>query len=67
MGGTSAPGDIEAAVRTYSLLAEEKSDESGKYWFSEKVRSPKKEAGNVEIQDLYLKLCSETTGVAFPE
>ena len=67
MGGSSAPGDFGTAVRTYVMLAEGKTDETGKYWYSEKERSPKKEAGDTKIQDQYMKLCSDATGVSFPE
>jgi hypothetical protein len=49
------------------MLAEGKSDETGKYWYTEKERSPKKEAGDTKIQDRYMTLCSDAMGVSFPE
>ncbi|KAK4935806.1 hypothetical protein LTR10_023213 [Elasticomyces elasticus] len=69
MGGSSASGDIEAAVKTYVMLADGEGPAqaaSGKYWVSSKERSPKKEANDVAVQDNLIKQLEEITGVKCP-
>lgn len=66
MGGSSAPGDVDAAVQTYVQLAEGAGKESGKYWFDCKVRSPKKEAESREVQQNLLDQLETITGLKLP-
>jgi hypothetical protein len=66
MGGSSATGDTAAAVDTYVLLAEgtgAAEGVSGKYWFSSRVASPKKEADDVAVQENLVRQLEEITGV----
>jgi NAD(P)-dependent dehydrogenase (short-subunit alcohol dehydrogenase family) len=70
MGGSSATGDIGAAVDTYVMLATgEGAAEgvSGKYWYQCKTRSPKTEAGDVALQQRFLKQLEDITGVKVPD
>ncbi|KIW09978.1 hypothetical protein PV08_11754 [Exophiala spinifera] len=67
MGGSSASGDIDAAVKTYVLLAEGPPDGvSGKYWFGSRVRSPKTQADDRALQDKLIEQLQEITGVPMP-
>ena len=67
MGGSSAPDDIEAAIKTYLLLATGGTDGTGKYFSSSKEESPKKEALDVGLQNKLLELCEEATGIPLPK
>lgn len=67
MGGSSAPGDIGAAVDTYVQLAEGTVKQTGKYWFSCKVRSPKKDAENQAVQQELLDQLEAITGLKLPK
>ena len=69
MGGSSASGDINAAVDTYVLLAEgtgAAEGVSGKYWFGSRVAAPKKGADAAAIQEGLMKQLEEITGVKAP-
>lgn len=66
MGGSSATGDINAAVETYVLLAEgtgAAKGVSGKYWFTSQVRPAKEGAEDPVAQQKLLKQLEELTGV----
>lgn len=70
MGGSSASGDINAAVDTYVLLAEGQGPAegvSGKYWYQSRVKAPIKEANDVAVQDKLVKQLEEITGVKVPD
>jgi NAD(P)-dependent dehydrogenase (short-subunit alcohol dehydrogenase family) len=69
MGGAGAPGDINAAVETYTMLAEGSKKEalSGKYFRpGKREASPKAASDDEATQDKLLKLCAEISGVPFP-
>jgi NAD(P)-dependent dehydrogenase (short-subunit alcohol dehydrogenase family) len=69
MGGAGAPGDPNAAVETYMMLAEGegKGKVSGKYFRPGRNEgSPKAASDVVATQDKLLKLCEEISGVPFP-
>lgn len=73
MGGMGAPGDAEVGARTQVMLAVGDEDEqeggrtgSGRYWSGGKPKQPHKDAGDVEKQEEYLKLCESVSGVARP-
>lgn len=70
MGGMSAPGDLQAAVRTQASLAagEHKiGAQSGKYVNSGGVKTPHNAALDVAKQDEYLKICEQLSGVSLPK
>lgn len=71
MGGFSAPGDIEAGVKTYVDLAlgqgGVKEDDTGKYWASSKVTGVIPAANDEGKQEILLKFCEAATGVKLPE
>lgn len=70
MGGSSATGDIDAAVDTYVMLAEggaQAKGISGKYWYQCKTRSPMKEAEDMAVQQNLVKQLEEITGVKVPD
>jgi NAD(P)-dependent dehydrogenase (short-subunit alcohol dehydrogenase family) len=69
MGGAGAPGDANAAVETYVMLAEGegKGKVSGKYFRPGRHEgSPKAASDDEATQDTLLKLCEEISGVPFP-
>lgn len=67
MGGSSAPGSIEAAVESYVMLAEgeeELAKKSGKYNRPGKREDrPQKATDDEELQDNLLEICAKFTGV----
>ncbi|KAF2639466.1 NAD(P)-binding protein [Massarina eburnea CBS 473.64] len=67
MGGSGAPGSIEAAVQSYVLLAEgtePAAQKSGKYIRpGKKEDRPKAGADDEKIQDRLLAICAEFTGL----
>ncbi|KAL6710745.1 hypothetical protein ACN47E_007802 [Coniothyrium glycines] len=70
MGGSSAPGSIDAAVDTYVMLAEgteELAKKSGCYFRPGKREgSPQGATNDVRLQDELLKICEDFTGVKLP-
>jgi NAD(P)-dependent dehydrogenase (short-subunit alcohol dehydrogenase family) len=70
MGGSSASGDLNAAVETYVMLAtdtEEGGRVTGKYFRpGKKESSPKRESDSVAVQDKLLEECGNVSGVEFP-
>jgi len=68
MGGASATGDIDAAVKTYVMLAEgeEEGDVTGKYFVSSKEQTPKAESNDESIQEKLLAVSAEVTQIKFP-
>ncbi len=70
MGGSSAPGSLDAAVETYVMLAEgEERDakKTGQYFRpGKRVGSPHKAVDDEKLQDALLAACSEFTGVKLP-
>jgi NAD(P)-dependent dehydrogenase (short-subunit alcohol dehydrogenase family) len=69
MGGSSAPGDANAAVQTYTMLAlgEGKGKISGKYFRPGRAEgSPKTVSDDEATQDKLFQLCEEITGIGFP-
>lgn len=69
MGGRGAPDDLQKGYATQVWLAvsnEEGAKVSGCYFFYQKVRHHNPEADDVQLQERFLALCGELTGVAFP-
>ncbi|TAQ83660.1 hypothetical protein B7494_g8017 [Chlorociboria aeruginascens] len=68
MGGASAPGDLNKAVETVSWLACADVDEigSGNYYSAQGSDDVHRAAGDEKIQEQFLKVCEEISGVSFP-
>jgi len=70
MGGRGAPDDLQKGYETQVWLAtsnDEKVKVSGRYFFHQKERHYNPEADNVQLQERFLNLCEEITGVSFPQ
>lgn len=70
MGGRSAPGDLQKGYETQVWLAvsnDNKAKVSGRYFFHQKERGHNPEADDVLLQEKFLSLCGEITGVSFPQ
>ena len=70
MGGRGAPDDLAKGYATQAWLAtsnDEKAKVSGRYFFHQKVRRHNPDADDVELQERFLDLCKEMTGVPFPQ
>jgi NAD(P)-dependent dehydrogenase (short-subunit alcohol dehydrogenase family) len=66
LGGRGAPGSLQAAVKTYCLLAEAP-EKSGTYWGpSEREKKPQSGALEKGVWDKYMGICEEVTGVKWP-
>jgi len=68
MGGSGAPDNLEKGYETQVWLAgsnDENAKVSGRYFFHQKERHPNPEADDVQLQERFLKLCEEITGVSF--
>jgi len=69
MDGRSAPDNLQKGYETQIWLAisnDEKAKVSGRYFFHQKERHYNPEADNVQLQERFLNLCEEITGVSFP-
>jgi NAD(P)-dependent dehydrogenase (short-subunit alcohol dehydrogenase family) len=67
MGGKGAPDDLKKGYETQVWLAvsnDEKAKVSGRYFFHQKEKHHNPEADNIELQEMYLKLCAAITGVS---
>ncbi len=68
MGGRGAPDDLQKGYETQVWLAvsnDKEAQVTGKYFFHQKERSCNPEANDVILQDEYLNLCKEITGISF--
>jgi NAD(P)-dependent dehydrogenase (short-subunit alcohol dehydrogenase family) len=69
MGGAGAPDSFESGYQTQVWLAVS-NDESvkinGRYFYHKKEIPSNPEADNISLQDHFLSLCKEITGVSFP-
>jgi len=69
MGGRGAPDDLQKGYETQVWLAvsdDEKAKVSGRYFFHQKERHHNPEADDVALQERFLTVCKEITGVSFP-
>jgi len=69
MGGKAAPDDLQKGYETQVWLAasnERRSKVSGQYFHHQKESPHNPEADDVELQERFLRLCKEITGVSFP-
>jgi NAD(P)-dependent dehydrogenase (short-subunit alcohol dehydrogenase family) len=70
MGGPGAPDGLEGGYQTQVWLAvsnDEKAKVSGRYFFHLKETRFNSEADDLQLQEQFLTLCKEITGVSFPE
>lgn len=70
MGGRGAPDDLQKGYETQVWLAtsnDQQAKQSGRYFFHQKERSYNPDAGNIQLQEKFLNLCEEITGVPFPQ
>jgi NAD(P)-dependent dehydrogenase (short-subunit alcohol dehydrogenase family) len=69
MGGQGAPDDLQKGYETQVWLAvsgDERAKVSGRYFHHRKESRHNPEADEVLLQERFLKLCKEITGVSFP-
>lgn len=69
MGGPGATDDLQKGYETQVWLAtsdDEQAKVSGHYFFHKKKSRHNPEADDVELQEQFLEVCSQLTGVSFP-
>jgi len=69
MGGTGAPDNLEKGFETQAWLAvsdDEKAKVTGRYFHHKREAHHHPQAGNITLQERFLALCEQTTGVRFP-
>lgn len=69
MGGKGAPDDLRKGYETQVWLAvsdDEKAKASGRYFYHQKESRYNPEADDVQLQEKFLSLCKEITGVSLP-
>jgi NAD(P)-dependent dehydrogenase (short-subunit alcohol dehydrogenase family) len=69
MGGPGAPDNLEKGFETQAWLAvsdDDKAKVSGRYFHHKRETRFQPEAANVSLQDKFLTLCEQITGVHFP-
>ena len=69
MGGSRAPGDLRKGYETQVWLAtsnDEKAKVSGHFFYHQKQIHSNPKADDVQLQERFLTLCKEVTGISFP-
>ena len=69
MGGRGAPDDLHKGYETQVWLAvsnDKKATVSGRYFFHQKEISHNAQADDVQLQEKFLSLCKDLTGISFP-
>lgn len=69
MGGRGAPDNLQKGYKTQVWLAvsnDEKAKVTGQYFYHQKARNCNLEAEDVILQDKFLAICKEITGISFP-
>ena len=69
MGGQGAPDDLQKGYETQVWLAvsdDEKAKVSGRYFYHRKESGHNPDADDSLVQERFLSLCQEVTGVSFP-
>lgn len=69
MGGRNAPDDLEEGAETQAWLAVSNDKEakvSGRYFYHMREKHFRPEAGVPVVQEKFLDLCEEISGVSFP-
>jgi hypothetical protein len=70
MGGRGAPDDLHKGYETQVWLSvsnDAAAKVSGRYFFHQKEKRHNPEADNVQLQNKFLDVCKEITGVSFSE
>ncbi|WP_295125144.1 SDR family NAD(P)-dependent oxidoreductase [uncultured Chitinophaga sp.] len=70
MGGAGAPDDLQKGFETQVWLADGKGKEanvSGKYFFHREEQSYHTGADDLQLQEHFLEVCREVTGISFPD
>jgi NAD(P)-dependent dehydrogenase (short-subunit alcohol dehydrogenase family) len=70
MGGPGAPDSFESGYQTQVWLAvsnDEKAKVTGRFFYHQKEIRYNREANDELLQEKFLSLCQEITGVSFPE
>ncbi|MBX2924380.1 MAG: SDR family NAD(P)-dependent oxidoreductase [Chitinophagaceae bacterium] len=68
MGGAGAPDDLQKGYETQVWLAtgnDEQAKVSDRYFFHQKAERSNPDADNILLQERFIALCEEITGVAF--
>ena len=69
MGGPGAPDDLQQGYETQTWLAvsdDGRAKVSGRYFHHKAESRYNSQAGDVTLQERFLSLCGDITGVAFP-
>ena len=69
MGGSGAPDSLQKGYETQVWLAasnDEKTKVSGRFFYHQKQIPSNPEADDVELQDRFVDLCKQITGISFP-
>jgi NAD(P)-dependent dehydrogenase (short-subunit alcohol dehydrogenase family) len=69
MGGQGAPDDLQKGYETQVWLAvsnDQKAKVSGRYYYHQKESRHNPEADDALLQERFLSLCKEITGISFP-
>ena len=69
MGGTGAPDNLEKGFQTQAWLAVSNDDEAkvnGRYFYHKKEKHYLHEANDIKVQEKFLTLCDQISGVHFP-
>ena len=70
MGGQDAPDDLQKGFETQAWLAvstENSARVTGRYFYHQREKEYHPQADDVQLQEKFLDLCKEITGVSFPE
>ena len=70
MGGSSAPDSLEKGYETQAWLAvsnDQKAKVSGCYFYHKRQKPSLPEAGDVIVQERFLDLCEQASGVRLSE
>ena len=70
MGGPGAPDDLQAGYATQTWLAvsdDRAAKVSGRYFHHRAERRPNPQAADVTLQERFLSLCGDLTGIPFPQ
>jgi NAD(P)-dependent dehydrogenase (short-subunit alcohol dehydrogenase family) len=69
MGGAGAPDDLEKGVQTQAWLAvsqDKEAEVSGRYFFHKKENRYLAGADDLEMQEKFISICQQITGIDFP-
>lgn len=69
MGGANATGDLQKGYQTQAWLAVSNEPEArvaGKYFYHQQVKQHRSEADDPAVQEEFMEICEQHTGVRFP-